>query len=313
MQHTIKVASRLSGVSEHVIRIWERRYCALSPCRSGTNRRMYSDCEIDRLKALRELTALGHRISCIAQLAKEPLECLLAQEKSRRTLTFTVDATPDLNSPGDYITACTEAAVAYDGDRLRRLLHRARVQFGQRAALISVLTPLIHALGHGWQQGEVRTAAEHLGTAIIREYLLAPVPGSQSCTSAPEVVIATPSGEVHELGAMLAASTARDLGWQVTYLGPNLPAEEIAACAKARCARAVAVSVVYPGGSPGVMQQLRELRRTLPNATELIIGGRAAETYSADLQHGHVHWIADLTELEDLLAKLSCAAMKDAG
>jgi methylmalonyl-CoA mutase cobalamin-binding subunit len=182
------------------------------------------------------------------------------------------------------------------------------VQFGQRGTLLSVVTPLIHALGHGWQEGAVRTGAEHLGTAIIREYLLAPVAGSQCGENAPEIVIATPSGEVHELGAMLAASTARDLGWSVTYLGPNLPSEEIAACAKARNAKAVAVSVVYPGGSPGVTQQLSDLRRALPNQVALIIGGRVVDTYPDVLKQNHVYCISDLSGLEDLLAKLSCNA-----
>ena len=308
MQHTIKIASHQSGVSEHVIRIWERRYCALSPCRSGTNRRLYSEGEIERLRALGELTALGHRISSIAKLDKEALEQLLAQARARRDHTFTVDPSPPLQSHSDYVKACTEAAVDFDGERLRRLLHRARVQFGQRGTLLSVVTPLIHALGHGWQEGAVRTGAEHLGTAIIREYLLAPVAGSQCGENAPEIVIATPSGEVHELGAMLAASTARDLGWSVTYLGPNLPSEEIAACAKARNAKAVAVSVVYPGGSPGVTQQLSDLRRALPNQVALIIGGRVVDTYPDVLKQNHVYCISDLSGLEDLLAKLSCKA-----
>ena len=38
--------------------------------------------------------------------------------------------------------------------------------------------------------------------------------------------MATPAGEHHELGALLAANAAMDIGWEVIYLGSDLPADE---------------------------------------------------------------------------------------
>ena len=57
--HSIRVASAQSGLSSHVIRIWEKRYGAVQPIRTGTNRRLYSDGEIARLILLRLATASG--------------------------------------------------------------------------------------------------------------------------------------------------------------------------------------------------------------------------------------------------------------
>ncbi|MGB3051133.1 MAG: cobalamin B12-binding domain-containing protein [Polyangiales bacterium] len=42
------------------------------------------------------------------------------------------------------------------------------------------------------------------------------------------VVVATPANEDHELGALVVAMLAAMHGWSVLYLGPNLPAKEIA-------------------------------------------------------------------------------------
>ena len=51
IQHSIKFAAQKSGLTAHVIRIWEKRYDAVSPDRSDTNRRRYSDAEIEQIAA----------------------------------------------------------------------------------------------------------------------------------------------------------------------------------------------------------------------------------------------------------------------
>lgn len=311
MLSTIQAASIRSGLSPHVIRIWERRYEALTPSRTGTNRRMYCDDEIERLKLLKELTENGHRIGNIARLETEKLEELLKQtliHPASTTVSFTVDATQNLDTAEDYVKLCAEAAKNYDADRLRRLLQRARIQFGQRCTVHKVICPLIKHVGESWQAGELRPSHEHIATSVIREVLMTPVPGSQVADAAPEVVVTTPAGEVHELGALLVASSARDLGWRVTYLGPNLPTEEIIACARARQARAVALSVVYPDRCPVIEGKLRKIRDLMPEKMALIVGGRAARGYSEKLTDLNIHWAHDLNGLDELLVRLSTTA-----
>ena len=79
IQHTIKVAARKSGLTPHVIRVWERRYDAVSPDRTDTNRRRYSDAEIERLTLLRTATHAGHSISTVAKLPVEKLRQIVAE------------------------------------------------------------------------------------------------------------------------------------------------------------------------------------------------------------------------------------------
>lgn len=306
----IQMASQLSGLSSHVIRIWERRYNALSPSRTCTNRRMYCEEAIERLKLLRELTENGHRIGRVAGLCTADLRALVDQQLTRSgppasAVTFSVDATPALETPEDFIKLCIEASKVYDSERLRRLLQRARQQFGQRGMLHHVICPLIQHIGSEWQAGNLRPAHEHVATSVIREMLMTPVPGSQTATSAPEIIITTPAGEMHELGAMLAAASARDLGWKITYLGPNLPIEEIAACTKARKARAVALSVVYPEKCPIIRDKLCRIRQLLPESVALIVGGRASRGYQEHLSDLPIHWVHSLCDLDQVLLKVA--------
>ncbi|NIP80239.1 MAG: transcriptional regulator, partial [Gemmatimonadetes bacterium] len=45
------------------------------------------------------------------------------------------------------------------------------------------------------------------------------------------MLVATPAGDRHEIGALLVAAAALGTGWDVVYLGADLPASEIAVAA----------------------------------------------------------------------------------
>ncbi|HEY1049235.1 MAG TPA: cobalamin-dependent protein [Prosthecobacter sp.] len=296
----IQRASQLSGLTAHVIRIWERRYSALSPSRTCTNRRMYCDEAITRLKLLRVLTENGHRIGSVAKLCTSELEDLVSK------LAPSAISTPEVagESAGLFVEAAICASKRYDCEGLRAVLLQARQQLGQRGMLHQVICPLIMKIGDEWRHGSLRPSHEHIATAVIRELLITPVPGSQVAPHAPELVVATPAGELHEMGALIVAASARDLGWRVTYLGTNLPVEEISACTQARNASAVALSVVYPEKCPTVEAKLRRMRELLPKTIGLIVGGRAAEGYHAGLADLDIHWASCLHGLDDALLNI---------
>jgi methylmalonyl-CoA mutase cobalamin-binding subunit len=99
-------------------------------------------------------------------------------------------------------------------------------------------------------------------------------------SQAPLLVVGTPAHQMHELGAMLAATTAASSGWRVAYLGPNLPADELARAVRFAKASALALSVVYPTDDPELPDELRALRKALPPEVGLIFGGSGAQHYA---------------------------------
>ena len=76
-RHPIRVVARRTGLSTHLIRMWERRYGAVEPKRTDTNRRLYSDEDIERLTLLRRATLDGESIGQIAGLGTEELKALV--------------------------------------------------------------------------------------------------------------------------------------------------------------------------------------------------------------------------------------------
>lgn len=77
--YTIGAAARLSGVSREKIRIWERRYDAVTPGRDATNHRVYSRQDVERLTLIRRLVDGGHAVSSVAGLSLPALKRRLAQ------------------------------------------------------------------------------------------------------------------------------------------------------------------------------------------------------------------------------------------
>src|SRR5512138_3048042 len=81
-QYPIQLVARLTGLSAHVIRIWEQRYRAVEPGRTPGNRRVYSQRDIERLNLLRDVTRSGHNIGQVAQLPTDKLGRLIAVSSS---------------------------------------------------------------------------------------------------------------------------------------------------------------------------------------------------------------------------------------
>jgi cobalamin-dependent methionine synthase I len=114
-------------------------------------------------------------------------------------------------------------------------------------------------------------------------------------------VCTTPTGHRHEFGALLAAVVAAQSGWRSTYLGPDLPAEEIAATVLRLGGNAVALSAVFPIDDPHLCAQVFRLKSLLPPGTPVFIGGAAANRNHEELVDGGVVLIQRLPELRQHL------------
>ena len=294
--HTIKFVANYTGLSQHTIRAWERRYSALSPERTATNRRLYSEHDLEKLSLLRQAVQAGHSIGQIAGLPLPELQCLLAigappqTEPSRATPVSA--AITQQGAP--YLDECLRAVERLDAQGLEDTLARAAALLGSAALIDRVLQPFLYSIGERWRAGEVRPAHEHMASAIVRTFLGRMLDAFQPDAPAPRLVVTTPVGQMHELGALIAAVTAASEGWRVLYLGPNLPAEEIAGAAHQAGAKAVVLSIVYPPDDPRMDQEIVALRKFLGQEMPIVVGGRSATAYRAALESIRAISIADV-------------------
>lgn len=267
-RYRIGAVAHQTGIPVETIRIWERRYRVVTPERSDRGGRLYSDAHVIRLRRIKQLVDRGHAIGRVAALDDGQIQGLL--ERSGATSTE-----PDLSElRSRFITAVDRM----DARGAQQILGRAALLLGTRTLVLELVVPLLQEIGDRWAEGEARICHEHVASAIVRTVL-----GSLLATHPPggrarTMVVGTPAGELHELGALLVALLAGLAGWDVLYLGPNLPPEELVAAAQTSGAAAVAISIVHKGaeGAAAVTTSVKALAAQLPRSVALLVGGAGA-------------------------------------
>lgn len=90
----IGAVSRLTGIPMDTLRVWERRYHAVNPRRSGQNRRFYSREDVTRLLLIKQLVEQGEPVGTVAKLSMAELRdqsLAHAELRDREQAAVTVD------------------------------------------------------------------------------------------------------------------------------------------------------------------------------------------------------------------------------
>ena len=296
-RHPLRVVVHRTGLSADLLRAWERRYGAVTPTRTAGGQRLYSDRDIERLRLLHRATVGGRAISQVAALPLAELEALVRDDEAAQLLPRPERdvAAAARAAAEDFVGTCLSAIDRMDAPALEGTLKRAALALSATQLIDTVVAPLLARIGDRWQAGALRPAHEHLASAVIHRILSWVIETFEIPVAAPPIVVGTPAGQLHELGAMLAAATAAAEGWRVVYLGPNLPAEEIAAVARETHAHLVALSVIHPARDPHAAAQLQQLALALGPDVPLAVGGAAAVTYEPQLARvANARLLADL-------------------
>jgi DNA-binding transcriptional MerR regulator/methylmalonyl-CoA mutase cobalamin-binding subunit len=305
--YPIKVVSRQTGLSQHVIRAWEKRYGVVEPLRTDTNRRLYTSDDIHRLTLLKLAIDNDYNIGTVAAFSTDRLEELVSYSPVKRTRER-LGSNPPEAEPRSYYEKCLQAVHDFNSAGLEDALIQASVTFSQPVLIEGVVMPLLSSIGELWRDGSIRIMQEHLSTAVISTFLTNQRQMHRPAKHAPAIIVATPQGQLHQVGALIVALVAATEGWKVVYLGADLPAEELAAACIQERARAIALSLVYPAEDPHLHQELERIENLLPEQTHLIIGGRVSKNYSALFKERSA-WVGEsLTEFRNYLQQIEISS-----
>jgi DNA-binding transcriptional MerR regulator len=343
--HPIQVVTRRTGLSADVLRVWEKRYAAVTPARTASERRLYSEADVERLTLLAEATLTGRSIGQVATLSDASLATLVREARDDAAAGFAVAPArarargtgkrgravpPPVPAPGagrdgarasaeaaSHATsvtdalrlACLAAIADFDGVALRLALARAGVTLAAETFLGAIATPLADAVLDGVRTRRLAAAHRHLASTVLRD-ALAQLVGTLSVAGGdPGVVIATPVGHPHELVALTIAATAAAQGCRVSYLGPEVPADAIAGAVALASAAVVMLGL---GGAPGdraTPRELRQLRRALPARIAIVVHGAETARHRVVLDEVGASVHADLVSLREALRALRTAAL----
>lgn len=302
-RYPMQVAARRAGLRPERLRAWERRHGAVRPARSPSGQRLYSDQDIARLRLLQRALSQGYRIGQVATLDDLELTTLLRQE-----IPEAGNGTGNGTRPGleeTYVDRALRAVGRLDSRELQDVLERAMIALDSRSMVDGVIVPLMKSVGDLWWRGRLGISHEHLASAVVKGTVARMSPGLEAAQPAGDLVVCTPRGQRHEIGAMLAAAVAASEGWRVTYLGADLTSAEIASAVHRTGAVAVAMSLVHPRDDAHLGPRLRELYEAVPPSTSILVGGSAAEAYAEVLEQIQAIRVPSLERLRAVLEDVS--------
>ncbi len=304
-RYPLATVARLTGLTPDLIRAWERRHAVVTPIRGPRGARLYDRGDIDRLQLLAAAVSAGRSIGDVAHLGDEELRSLLRSDRAPVPPDTLVQHASGSAPTGETVEAgvvrqVLEAVVQFDQLRVERVLGEALLALGAVRLAERVLGPLLEEVGERWLRGLLTVAHEHFLSSILRQFLSEIMRMRRDADSRPYVLLATPEGEIHEFGLLLAALILADLGMPICYLGSSVPAGEILNVAPKLNVNVVGLSLVTTANRPRSLEALRSLLRHGGSTLQIWLGGRdATQTAAALPSSRQIAVISSLTELRE--------------
>lgn len=217
VNYSITDLEKITGIKAHTIRIWEKRYSVVTPERTTTNIRYYSDNDLKRLLNISMLNRYGYRISSIVKMSKEELSKIV------------MDISESSNDYNLQIEHLIVAMMELNEEKFEKVLSNALIKLGFENTVTGIIYPFLEKVGVLWLVGTISPAQEHFIVNLIRQKIIAAIDGL-IVTQSPEAkkfILFLPPGEMHELSLLFFWYTLKKIGHKVIYFGQSLPIEDI--------------------------------------------------------------------------------------
>ncbi len=261
--------TRRTGIGEHTLRAWERRFGFPTPIRLASGHRRYTGQQVQHLLLIARALEAGCRAGDVVPLPLGELQQLVQSSGALDTASPAVGA-------DDVMALVFDAFKRFDRDALAGILHSEAAVLGLPRFLRERVAPLLDEIGNAWGRGEVEIRHEHFFSEILEDELRRLRAPLEAAAKGRPVVIASLPNELHALGLQIAALAVVAAGRTARVLGPHLPVEEIVQAAKALQAVAVGLSVSVFAEPEETTREIVAVRERLPAETALWIGGAGA-------------------------------------
>lgn len=213
-RYSIDQFSGITGISKFVLRTWENRYGYLKAERTDTNIRVYTDEMVVRALNTNLLLNNGYKISKIATISDEDL--FLEVENIK------------IKSNGSiaeyYINEIIVSALSFNSVKFDSVYNEGVQKFGLLAFYKEVILQTMHKIGILWLTNRVAPSQEHFLSEHIKQKIAVATDSKFSKdNTGPSWLLFLPEGEFHEIGLLFAKFLLVQHGYNVIFLGPNVP------------------------------------------------------------------------------------------
>lgn len=207
----------LTGIKSHTLRVWEKRYSLINPSRTDTNIRYYSDYQLKKLLNISMLLKKGYKISKIDKLTDEEFNSVVLDVCSN----YAVEYENDINR--------LSLAMIEMNEKLFEEVYESNVMNnGLLSTFTNLVYPFLNHVGLLWTTHKSIPSQEHFVSNLIRQKLIAAIDSiNVSTKNSKKIILFLSENESHEIGLLLSYFLAKRMGWQVYYLGQNVPLDNL--------------------------------------------------------------------------------------
>lgn len=265
-QYTLNDLESLTGIKSDTIRIWELRYKILTPKRTSTNRKWYSDDDLAKLLNINILYNNRLKISKIAMMT-------LIEIRERAS-----SLSEGFRKPDEEIPLLVMAMNSLNEQAVSDILLKSIINKGFEETFTGLVFPFINKVGVMWQTGSVDPGTEHFITTLFRKRLISAIDDIQKvkAVNGKKFLLFLPEGEWHELGLLFYQWFILKDGHEALYLGQSTPLNSVLAVARNWKPDAVITGMItgLPTDKPN--DYLRKLRTEL-TLTDIYAAGILAD------------------------------------
>jgi DNA-binding transcriptional MerR regulator len=227
----LKVVVRETGLKPDTLRAWERRYGMPQPQRTAGGHRLYSQHDIDLLKWMvdrqNEGLSISRAMEMWRQLESEGQDPLQAMVSTQMPTTQTIAASPTGDVLKNVRQAWISACMQFDEAQSEQILSQAFAMYPVDTVCFDVLQKGLAEVGEGWYRGDVTVQQEHFISELAIRRMETLIATSPPPVRPGRVLIGCPPQEEHIFSTLLLTLLLRRRGWDVIYLGANVPAMRI--------------------------------------------------------------------------------------
>ncbi len=287
-EYKIKDLETLTGIKAHTIRIWEKRYGLISPERTETLIRTYSDEELTMLLNIAMLNKHGVKISKIAQMKPEQISSKVWDLMGEQS-----------------VDSCTEkfilALLNLDERLFKDTLQFLIDEKGLEETFKENLIPFLDRIGVMWMVGTINPAQEHFISNLIRQKIISSIDKLEvPVKSEHPIMLFLPEHEWHEISLLFYHYSIRRNGLYTIYLGQSLPYDALLECVERFKPRALVTSWLTSVDKNYLKNFFKQLYRDT-NQLPVFAGGYQINANSSLISD----FITEIKSIEELIQKLN--------
>ena len=214
MSYNIDQFSKISGISKLVLRSWESRHNFLIAKRTKSNVRVYTDKLLIKALNTQLLIKSGYRISQISKKTDPEMDLLINDLRFIKSSDLSYDY---------YINKFIQSGINFDSNLFNLTYNECLPNFKIEDFYINIMLPTFSKIGLFWLTNQMNPAQEHFLSEMFKQKIYTRINSYHTKSNNISWLLFLPPNEYHEIGLLFARLLLVKQGFNVIYLGTNVP------------------------------------------------------------------------------------------